>query len=298
MCSYCMRLLAVRSHGRRGRYALQAGRAGGSCRQIDDEANTQRGRSGLHSLSHAFVPAPARGAAPLYAAGGTPCMLGAQAAQAHAFVRAPARSALPLPTPEACSPCWARWRLVPQIDGEANAQRGRSGLHSLRHAFVPAPALSAAPRSAAGDTPCMLGAQAAHARAFVRALAPSALPWPPPEARSPCWARGQLLPTSSVSRQMLMVAAVVFTACATRSCRRLLAVRLPCPQPVPCSPCWARRRLKPTRSVKRVLIMAVVVFTGLTTRSCLRLLTARIPWPPPVACSLCWAHRRLTPTDG
>ena len=168
----CVRLLAVRSHGRHQRHALNAGRAGGSRGQINDGASAQRGRSGLHSLRHALVPAPARGAAPRSAAGGTPCMLGAQAAQAHAFVRAPARSALPWPMPEACSPCWARWRLVPQSDGEANAQRGRSGLHSLRHAFVPAPALSAAPRSAAGDTPCMLGAQAAHARAFyVRLLA-------------------------------------------------------------------------------------------------------------------------------
>ena len=94
-------------------------------------------------------------------------MLGAQAAQAHAFVRAPARSALPWPMPEACSPCWARWRLVPQNDGEANAQRGRSGLHSLRHAFVPAPARSAAPRSAAGGTFSMLGTRAALADKFV-----------------------------------------------------------------------------------------------------------------------------------
>ena len=40
-------------------------------------------------------------------------------------------------------------------------------------------------------------------------------------------------------------------ACAMRSCRRLLAVRLPWPPPEAWSPCWARRRPMLTRSMMR-----------------------------------------------
>ena len=81
----------------------------------------QCGRGGLPVLAprYAFVHAPARDADPMASAGGTLSMRGAQAA--HAYKRARAtrsyvrRLAVPLswPSPEACSPCWARRRLMP-----------------------------------------------------------------------------------------------------------------------------------------------------------------------------------------
>ena len=169
--------------------------------KIDDAANVYGGRCGLHGFHYAFVPAPARGAAFMAAAGGMFSMLGAQSAMQPnlriAFILA----------------------LVHFM--------------GLRQAFVRAPAPGAALRADAGGMLSMLGVQAVHA-------------------------------DRSMMRRMLIVAAVVFTACATRSCRRRLAVQLSCPQPEARHACWARTRLMliDRCTYNEMLILAVVVLTS------------------------------------
>ena len=129
----------------------------------------------------------------------------------------------------------------------------------------------------------MLGTQVAHRRhggrpgpaprkAFVRAPARGAAPM--------AAARGTLSMLGAQAAHAYM------RACATRSCVRRLPVRLSWPSPEACSPCWARRRPMPTRSMIRAC----------ATRSYLRLLAVQLPWPPPEARSPCWARRRLRPT--
>ena len=151
--------------------------------KIDDAANIHGGRGGLHGPHHVFVPAPARGAALMAAAGGMFSMLGAQSAM---------------------QPSRRIAFILALVD-----------FMGLRQAFVRAPAPGAALRADAGGMLFMLGVKAAHA-------------------------------DRSMMRRMFIVAAVVFTASATRSCRRLLAVQLPCPQPEARPACWARTRLMPT----------------------------------------------------
>ena len=88
----------------------------------------------------------------------------------------------------------------------------------LRHAFVPTPERSADPMAAA-------------------------------DVCSPWWTRRRLMLKGSITRRLLIVTVVVFTTCATRSCLRLLTVRLSWPRPEAYYPCWARRRLMLPRSL-------------------------------------------------